>query len=104
MLGDIYNISERIKKIDKRFSVQRNADGSFTILQDGMFFQNVPHKEFDARVLKNLEKTIYVNTYGDIFGDIDKANHKAEKAKDDNVMELSREMAKDMSKLIARGV
>lgn len=105
MIGDIYNIAERLKKIDKRFTVQRNdSDGSFTIYQNGAFFKNVPRNEFDARVLKDIEKTIYINIYGDVFEEIDKHNSKMEKDVENKVADMSREMAKDMAKILNKGV
>lgn len=104
MIGDIYNIADRLRKIDDRFTVGRNDhDGSFTIYQNGMFFQNIPHNEFDARVLKNIEKTIYINTYGDMVGDVDRHNSKVEKEVEAKVMEVTHEMAKDMHKILSKG-
>ena len=74
-----------------------------TIYQNGFFFMNVPHNEFDARVLKNIEKTIYINTYGDIQAEVDKHNRAIEKDKENKVADISREMAKDISKVMMKG-
>jgi hypothetical protein len=103
MTGDLYNIAARIAKIDKRFTVNRNAmDGSFTIYQNGYFFQNVPHDEFDDRVVKHIEKTIYINTYGNVLEDIDKANAKVEKAAEDKVADIEKEMKKDIKRAMKK--
>jgi hypothetical protein len=100
---DLYNIADKIHNLDKRFTVNRNAmDGSYTIYQNGYFFQNVPHDEFDERILKHIEKTIWINTHGDILKDIDENNAKIEKAAEDKVADIEREMKKDIKRVMKK--
>lgn len=96
MLGDIYNIRDRVKAIDNRFDIQYVGEGKYTVYQNGAFFMSV--SELDDRVVKRIREVVWKNKHADILEEVENHNKKMEQVKEKDRQYLSQCIAEDLRK------
>ncbi len=82
---DLFNISDRIKKIDRDYQIFRNAEKNrFEVYWRGKFSFVIPFDVLDERTLFYTKKTRRENA-DDIERDIDEGNQKIEMERQKNI-------------------
>lgn len=83
--SDVFNISQRIKEIDKNYYIIINTNKDCFEIHNSQqinstYCLTIPFKELDERVLEYVRKTQCENI-DDIIEEIEKTNNKLESAK-----------------------
>lgn len=94
-----------LQEIDRDFDIGFNFDTeTYTVYHNGRFFMSVPYGEFTRDTVAHIRKTVWLNINGDIFGEIDDANEKADKRKDRDMELFSESLAKDIRRPLIKAV
>jgi len=108
VVGDIYNISERIRELDPdlflsgkppRYEIWRHNE---TVYGDRPQFVMYWDKPLDARLLKHLRYSDSWSGYRDIIRELDEDYEKRLKAEEKDLKELADEAAKDIHKAVLK--
>lgn len=95
--GDVYNISRRIKEIDKGYFIVRNFNDQVFEVHNSKnkgrtFCFTVPYPELDERTIVHCKKTAIARA-DLIIKEIERANEKAEKAEKKEAFEKYKDQA-----------
>lgn len=98
-----YDLRNKLKEIDEHFDIDFNFEHeTYSVYFNGYLFQTVPYGGFTRKWFRDRRRTVWVNTNGDPFWEVDKANIDAELRKEKQRMELSENLAKDIRKPLLR--
>ena len=102
MQGDLYNIENRIKLIDKHFDMFYRGNGNYEVTHKGGHFMGVPHNELHGGLVEKIREIVYRNVNADIIAEIEANNNKIDNRKERDFKNLSEDMAKDLLPYIRR--
>lgn len=97
MFGDIYNIADRIKAIDKNFRIiwSKTRHKYFIYHKNALFMES---EKLDHELYNHIKKVVYINVNGDIQKDIEETNDKIERDKEKKISNLAEDVAREISK------
>lgn len=103
--GNVEDKRRIIKDINQDFDINFCLDTeTYLITHKGYPFMRVKWNEFTRETIYHIRHMVYLNENGSIEDEIEKNNCKVDKHNDNRLMDMARQMAKDIRKPLLREV
>ena len=102
MFGDLFNIKNRVKMIDRDLDMSYIGNGQYQVTHKKGHFMMVEHNELNGGLVNKVREVVYKNVNADIIAEIEANNNKIDNRKERDLENLSEDMGKDLLPYVRR--